>query len=241
MQIGVYQFKAPLWSIVVTLILLTILLRLGFWQLDRAEEKKSIQAHSQQFKKQGHLVVQDAVIFENLPEYQKLEMTGHFLKEKVMFLDNKPYNGVHGYHVITPFKIMSTQDVILVNRGWVPMRIHREQLPDIETSDNQVTIKGTMKIHSAFFTLGENINENNQWPWRIQWLEIEGIEKQLGMDILPFILLQDMDKSSNFIRDWKIIVSPAEKNISYAVQWFALASALLIIFIIVNTKKMKSE
>lgn len=241
MQIGVYQFKAPLWSIVVTLTLFVILLRLGAWQLERAEEKELIQLHSQQYKKQGYLVINDVTMIENIPEYQKLEMTGHFLKDKIMFLDNKPYNGVHGYHVITPFKITSTGNIILVNRGWVPMRVHREQLPEIETTDKQVTIKGTMKIPSAFFTLGENINQNNQWPWRIQWLQIENIQEQLGMDVLPFILLQDKDGKSALIRDWKIIVSPAEKNISYAVQWFGLASALLIIFIIVNTKKTKSE
>jgi surfeit locus 1 family protein len=59
------------------------------------------------------------------------------------------------------------------------------------------------------------------------------------MKLLPFIVLLDKTKSGKLVQDWKIVVSPPEKNISYAVQWFALALALLIIYIVVNSKKTK--
>lgn len=241
MQIGIYEFKLGLWPTLVMLILLPVLLRLGVWQLDRADEKRAIQKQQQAFQKQGNLNINKALSLQDVFEYQKAEVTGKFLTDRVMFLDNKPYKGVHGYHVITPFKINNTQSFILVNRGWVPMRTRREDLPEINTSNKQQIIKGMIKFPSSQFKLGEGINENNQWPWRIQWLEIESIEKQLGVKLLPFILLQKSETNSKFIRDWKIIVSPPEKNISYAVQWFSLALALFIIFIVVNTKRMKSD
>lgn len=241
MQIGKYQFSPRLWSIIVTLILLPVFFRLGIWQLDRAEEKRGIQQQQQVLMKKGKLSLNKNVAQEEIFEYQNVEVLGKYLKDRIMFLDNKPYNGVHGYHVITPLKISNTENHVLVNRGWVPMRVHRKDLPEINTSEKLQVIKGMIKFPSSQFKLGESINENNQWPWRIQWLEIKDIEKQLGIKLLPFILLQDSEANSEFIRDWKIVVSPPEKNISYAVQWFSLALALLIIFIVVNTKKIKSD
>lgn len=241
MQVGKYQFSPRLWSIIVTLILLPVFFRLGIWQLDRAEEKRAIQQQQQSMREKGYLNINDVASPGDVFEYQQAVVTGEFIKERVMFLDNKPYKGVHGYHVITPFKINNRSEYILVNRGWVPMRVRREDLPEIVTSDKQQTIKGMIKFPSSPFKLGDAINENVQWPWRIQWLEIESVAKQLDVKLLPYILLQEAGDNSKFIRDWKIVVSPPEKNISYAVQWFALALALFIIFIVVNTKKIKSD
>ena len=63
----------------------------------------------------------------------------------------------------------------------------------------------------------------------------------INVKLWPYILLQEPEQNSKLIRDWKIVVSPPEKNISYAVQWFSLALALIIIFIVVNAKKIKRE
>jgi surfeit locus 1 family protein len=241
MQAGNYQFSPPLWSIIVTIILVSVFIRLGIWQLERAEEKQAIVDQQQALMKQGNKRINKSLSLDEVFEYQNAVVTGKFLTDKVIFLDNKPYKGVHGYHVITPLKIANTEEYILVNRGWVPMRTHRKNLPKIETSGETQLIKGMIKFPSSQFKLGEGINENNQWPWRIQWLEIEAVEKQLGVNLLPFIVLQESEENSKFIRDWQIIVSPPEKNMSYAVQWFSFAIVLLIIFIIVNTKKIRSE
>ena len=241
MQIGKYQFIPRLWSIIVTLILLSMFIRLGLWQLERADEKHAIEQQQQALMKQGSLKIDSKLSLQDVFEYQTAEVNGRFLPDRVMFLDNKPYNGVHGYHVITPLRINNTEKYILVNRGWVPMRAHRKDLPEVNTSDKQQNITGMIKFPAEQFKLGEAINENNQWPWRIQWLELDLIAKQLGIEILPFVVLQQGEENSNFIRDWKIIVSPAEKNISYAVQWFSFAILLLVIFIVVNTRKIKSD
>lgn len=241
MQFGNYQFKPRLWSIIVTLLILPVFIRLGLWQLDRADEKRAIHQQQQEMMKKNNLNINNVVSLDEVFEYRNAEVTGEFDNQKLMFLDNKPYKGVHGYHVITPFKIKNTDEYVLVNRGWLPMRAHRENLPKVETSNKQQTIKGMIKFPTSQFKLGETINENNQWPRRIQWLELESVAKQLNVELSPYILLQEPETDSKLIRDWKIVVSPAEKNISYAVQWFSLALALVIIFIVVNTKKIKRD
>jgi surfeit locus 1 family protein len=241
MHIGSYDFKPGLWPTLVTLIILPMLLRLGVWQLDRAEEKRQLYRQQQEQIEKGILTIDKRLNVDEIIQYQPVQVTGRFLTDKIIFLDNKPYNGVHGYHVITPFKIEGREEYILINRGWVAMRVHREQLPSVETSNEKQIVTGMLKMPSSSFKLGESINENIQWPWRIQWLEIDSIEKQLKLKLLPFIVLQDKKANSKLVQDWKITVSPPEKNISYAVQWFGLATALIIIFIVVNSRRIKSE
>lgn len=236
MKIACYEFSPRLWLTGLTIVLLVILLRLGFWQLDRAEEKRQIISQQQALFDKGPLLIDRLINKDEIADYQPVKFSGHYISSKVIFLDNKPHNGVHGYQVITPFKITGVEEPVLVNRGWIAMPVHRESLPDVATSTELTTISGMAKIPTAFFTLGEQINEDNRWPWRIQWLELSSIEKQLGMKLQPFIVLQDK-VTGQLVQDWQIVVSPPEKNISYAVQWFALATALLIIFIVVNTKK----
>ena len=40
---GRVRFRPPWWAWLVTLILLAVMVRLGFWQLDRAEQKRDLQ------------------------------------------------------------------------------------------------------------------------------------------------------------------------------------------------------
>ena len=245
MQIGQYRFLPRPWLSVLTLVLLVTFVMLGFWQLDRADEKREIQQQQQQLLEHGEIVLTGNILNDSKPvAYQPVTVKGYFDYKHSILLDNKIYNGLSGYHVITPFQLGDSDVVILVNRGWVKASLDRSKLPvlDNEFIDKNkqpelLTINGMVKYPSAEFKLGEN-SKNNNWPWRIQWLDIKDIRDSLKKNIAEFIILQNKNDDEKFIREWKIIVSPPEKNLSYAAQWFTLAAVLLIIFIITNTKKM---
>lgn len=91
------------------------------------------------------------------------------------------------------------------------------------------------------FRLGEE-EPRAGWPYRIQLIDTEKLEEELGYSLLPIVLLLDKDLPDGFVRDWKPLplrFGP-EKNVGYAVQWFGLAAALLIIYLVVNTKKVSA-
>jgi surfeit locus 1 family protein len=68
------------------------------------------------------------------------------------------------------------------------------------------------------------------------------LEERLGYPLEPLILLLDKDDEFGFIRDWKPVygVTP-DKHRAYAVQWFTLATVLLMIYIGVNLKRLPRE
>lgn len=242
MQIGNKIFKPTLIPTIVYLLVLPILLHLGFWQLDRAEEKRGLISLFQQQNKLGPLFIKDMVKLDHDLNYRAAKVTGKYNLEKQIFIDNKIHQGKTGVYALTPFKLKNSEYSILVNRGWVPMAIDRSSLPEIKTPKQTLTLNGKLKISSKKpFTVGEQFQSNQGWPALMQWINIAEIEKKSGLKLLPYIFLLDEKEESGYVRNWKPVVMQPEKSTSYAVQWFSLAFALTIIYIVVNLKNSKSE
>lgn len=242
MRIGNRVFKPGIIPTIITLLILPVLLNLGFWQLDRAEEKKVLIELFKKQNKSGPLVISGSTQLDEKLNYRNSQVEGQYDSTKLIFIDNKIHQGQPGVYVLTPFKLKESEYSILINRGWVPMVADRSQLPQIKTSTDTLILSGKVKILTEKpFTIGKQFQSNEGWPALMQWINVSEIESKSGLKLLPYIFLLDEKEQSGFIRNWKPVVMLPEKSTSYAIQWFSLALALLIIYIVVNLKKMKSE
>jgi len=72
----------------------------------------------------------------------------------------------------------------------------------------------------------------------LQHLDIDDLAEALQRDLLPYALVLDAGQPGALRYDWTYVeaMSP-EKHRGYAIQWFGLALALLIIYIGTNTKR----
>ncbi len=241
MRFGNYEFSPRLIPTLLTLVILPVLISLGFWQLDRAEQKREMLQQFEQQQAGEVLNLNKKAGREGLLPYQKVEVTGKFDAQHQFLLDNKVYQGRAGYQVITPLMITGSNQVVLVNRGWLPQKTSRDDLPAIPTPAESVTLEGQLKLNSGeSFSLGESGLQGNGWPRVIQWLEMGELEKSLGYRVQEYVILQSPESPAGFLRDWYIKKIVPEKSTSYAVQWFALALALVIIYLVVNTHKVKA-
>lgn len=240
MRIGNREFAPRLFPTLVTIVILPVLISLGFWQLDRAEQKREILKQYEQQQNGTVLNLNTTSQQEHIAPYQQVEATGRFDAQRQFLLDNKVHQGRAGYQVITPLLLENSKQAILVNRGWLPQTASRQQLPSIPTPSDVLHVRGKLKTNvDKNFHLGESGVQQHSWPQVIQWLDIKQIKKSLGYQVFPYVILQDADNPAGFVRDWYIKKITPEKNTSYAVQWFALALALIIIFLVVNTHKVK--
>lgn len=242
MQIANKTFKPKLIPTIVFLLLLPVLLRLGFWQLERAEEKRAVIELFNQQSELGPLFINDKVELDATFNYRTAKVEGKYNLSKQIFIDNKIYQGKTGVHVVTPFKLKNSEYSILVNRGWVPMAIDRLTLPGITTTNKELVLLGKIKrMDKKPFTVGTQVQSNQGWPALMQWINIPKIESKSGLKLLPYMFLLDEKESSGYVRNWKPVVMQPEKSTSYAVQWFALALALIVIYIVVNLKTVKEN
>ena len=123
------------------LLLLGLLMSLGFWQLDRAEQKRALLA--------GYNTDRDATVIQLEPglqsyrdfNYQSASAAGHYDADRQFLLDNRTHNGRVGYHVLTPFVLRESGAAVLVNRGWIDLGGTRDQLPDPVVDSGARTIR----------------------------------------------------------------------------------------------------
>lgn len=232
LTIAKMEFKFSLFSIVLYFMLIALLLLLGFWQLDRAEQKK-IFLNKQQLSAQKAVIklVEDADL-EKI-EYRKVELTGYYDNTKQYLIDNQIVNGQVGYFVFTPFKIKGMRLSILVNRGWVVLNKNRLILPDIPVEERQRTISGRIKHFPAVgIQLAGAEIPTKGWPSVVQVVDSHVLAEKLGYPLFSFQIELDQIMSDGYRREWKKnTIMPPEKHVAYAVQWFGLALTLTVLFI----------
>jgi surfeit locus 1 family protein len=230
------QFR-PKWFFTVITVLFSILfINLGFWQLHRADEKQQLQQH---FESQQHQPPTPFYQFNQKLRFQNVLLEGHFDNSHNFLLDNKIHNHQIGYEVLSPFVITENNRTILVNRGWISAA-NRSATPKIPAVMGQQTIVGKLFIPTQkSFTLGKITEQTISWPLRIQALDFEATGILLQQNLYPMVVLLDPKSPYGFVRDWQPVSMPAYKHTGYAVQWFTFAVTLIIIFVVLNLRRVR--
>ncbi len=258
LKIGNLLFSPKLIPTLATIILVPILVSLGLWQLDRADQKREIDNGVIQAQAMEPLDLNSFVDKGNIKEsdfsrefYRSASLSGHYDTTHQYLLDNRTYKGRAGYHVLTPFLLDHTNQSILVNRGWVTYQGTRDNIPDITITKSIIGIKGIMKKQGRAIVLDSKSNTENKdsvkleekYPKLIQSIQLtklgKEVEKELNVKLLPIIIELDKADKTGFIRDWQPYYGSIDKHIAYAVQWFAFAGILLFLFIKLNTKRIE--
>lgn len=234
------RFEFNIGFAVLVLAVCAVMLRAGFWQLDRAAEKILMQQHIEAAAQKPVLH-----IFGDLPppetlRYWQIRISGHYQTEKQFLLDNKTKTDAGGarvgYHVITPF--ITDAGMLLVDRGWVPLGNSREQLPVIDVDSNERTILGTVVTPGSGLRLG-SIDSDFGWPRVIQFMDYELLAQRLDSRLYPAVIVLAGDRADGFEYNWKPLADGPEKHYSYALQWFLMCAAVILLFIWFSASREK--
>jgi len=175
-------------------------------------------------------------------KYKPIQVSGHFDNQHTFLLDNKTNQHRVGYHVLTPLIPNSGAKAILVNRGWIPRELNRDQLPNIENVMETQTLKGVIAIPSAKpFALGKLQDNPGNWPLIIEYIDVANLSKLIHHELFPFVIHLNADQPHGFIREWQPVYLTPERHEGYAFQWFALAVTLLIAYLIVSFRRIENE
>lgn len=233
-----YRFEPKLWAITLTVFFVIIFLELGKWQLSRAEEKDTQFEQVNQYAQQPKLTLPGTLVKLKDFQYREVEVSGEFLPENTIYLDNKTYQGRAGYHIITPLKISNSILHVLVNRGWIATGPDRSILPPIIEVSGEVKVTGIVASPEIrTLELSDKVVEGKVWDN----FNLKRYQEVTGLSMQPLMLLQKSEEKDGLIRDWNKPESGAAKNIGYAVQWFSLAATAIIIFIVLNVKRKNSK
>jgi surfeit locus 1 family protein len=222
-------------GILIAVAVIGVCTRLGFWQLERGQAKAERLATIAERAAQPPRSLAQLLALRS-PAHYPVEVQGRFDNARSLLLDNRIHEGRAGYFVLTPLRTDPGQQV-LVNRGWIPRGPSREQLPQIPAIDGHVTVRGRTYVPpETAWVLGPEEITSPDWPLRIQQVDMQALEALLGVELAPFEIRvapgHDVETGEEMLRDWPDSRLKPERHYAYAVQWFAMALAALIWFLV---------
>lgn len=227
------------------LVALVAFARLGVWQLHRAAEKQALltQFESGEINTVATVAMSSGDT-DSLPRYQRVELHGRYDGEHQVLLDNMPSaQGQAGYRVLTPVAL-EQGGWLLVDRGWLPLGATRSELPDTTIDDKARTIVGRLdELPEPGVRPGDNppTNPAASWPRVLSFPRYEELARALSRPLQRRIVLLDAAQPDGYERVWQAHFGfGPERHVAYAAQWFALAVAAVMIYLMMSLQREPS-
>ncbi len=214
-----------------------MLISLGRWQLRRADEKRVLFDAFTAGTDATRLIDLGT---PRLPRYQHIEAGGRYDEGRQILIDNMVNAGRAGYFVITPFALTGG-GWLLVNRGWVPLGASRAVRPTIPvTSDTRRLLGRADNLPSPGIQMGTREKLAPPYPVVAAFPTRAELAQLLGESSwarAADLVLLDPAEPDGYVRSWAPPGFPPMRHIGYAVQWFALALTLLVIYVVTNLRR----
>lgn len=236
-----YIFKFKLIPTLIFAITFCGFIVLGFWQIDRADQKNVLNSNYTDRQQEAIIVLDKNNVIDEKSSllWRKVEFEGSFINKQNIILDNQIFNQIAGFNIITPFKIKGSDSLVLINRGWHPNLKNRETLPIInEISDERILQGHIASFPVSGIKLGKNnIETLNSQIFRFQRLDAAELNYFFSAKMMPYMIYLDPIIDKELYGNFKLPAPDSQKNYGYAFQWFAFAITLLIIFIRLSMKR----
>jgi surfeit locus 1 family protein len=237
LRLGNREFAPAPWATLATIAGVALTIALGFWQLGRADAKQALQARMAELARQPPMMIGAQAVNPEDVLLRRVQARGHFDTRHVVYIDNRLYKHQPGYYVFMPLRItgiVGSEKYALVNRGWIPAGAERNRAPPVKTPEGEVVVIGTaVPPAERFLELSTRVAEGNIW----QNMVLARYRQATKLDVQPVIIQQTEALDDGLIRDWPPVDLKRNTHLAYAVQWFALAVAIFITYVVLNVRR----
>lgn len=229
----------PNWKILLFVaVFLPLTVALGFWQLDRADQKRAILA-AQEMQAQLPAFTSENWQQDSLNHLRQVDLQLSFEAYRHLLLANRLVEGKVGYEVISlAYSSNQPARAQLVNRGWVPASFDRNDLPEIESVAGLQRVQGYYYCSEPNSMIRQSTEFDGSWPAIVFDLDDSAMQQIFpdeGQRPVACEIRLDASSPLAFYVDWQIVNQPVAKHIGYAVQWFSMAFALIILALFSNS------
>lgn len=229
-----------LWAI--ALLATALFARLGFWQLERADEKrdmlgKASSALSSRAPKPLSVIADES----RRTDYDWVEVEGRFADAPAVLLDNQQQGGKVG---VRAYRVFLLKDglPLLVDLGWTALPPDRA-MPRVARDVERGRLSGLLlPPPGQGLDMGAPVRQADDTLLATA-IDLPTLRVALDLPALaPRVLRPDNDPSLGFARDFDILPNtlPPERHIGYAVQWFGLAVTALITALLLSWRRRRA-
>ena len=229
-----FQFKSSLWPTLAAIAGVAATVALGNWQLGRGQDKAALAQRIAVANRDAQIELSQTEARAEDVAWHRVEARGRFDPKYAVLIDNRILHGVVGYQVVMPLRIAGGERHVLVNRGWVAATGSRDILPQIKTPPEEVLITGLATVPSKrYLELSKQVAEGKVW----QNLTLERYRAAMPLALQTVVIQQESEIDDGLKREWSAPDLGIDKHYGYAFQWFAMAAAIVIIYLVCNVRK----
>ncbi len=207
-----------------------VLIRLGFWQLDRLESRRQFNQHYLEQISSPIINLNNEINSQELikMEYREVTVSGYYDFSNEIYLQNQAYENIPGYRVVTPLKIDNNNNFVYIERGWISL----EDFKDIEAINRNYidhqNLEGIVRLpqsESDFGGKSSNAGDANS-PFFL-YVDLDLLKTNMEYGLLPvYIQLKDENNNQKPYSKLPEIEITEGPHFGYAMQWFFFASLL---------------
>jgi surfeit locus 1 family protein len=231
-----YQFRPQLLPTLAAVLLIAVMIKLGFWQYGKAEQKRALQETLDARLTEAPVGLPARVEDAEAWRYRRVQGRGVYDARYQILLDNQVDGGRAGYHVITPFRAAGSETLVLVDRGWIPTG-DRSRLPEVETPQGEVEMQGSVWVPSTKYYELAAPTASTAWQTLWQNMDMTRYARSVPHPVLPFVVRLDPAAAHGFVRNWPRPAERIETHIGYAWQWWGFSATLALIWLFVNFRR----
>lgn len=221
------------WLLLAAVAVAVLAARLGFWQLDRADQKQQLQAATEQRAALPVLTQPDvARTAGEVPaqQHRRARLQGRWLDSHTVYLENRPMNGRTGFYVATPLQL-DDGSVLLVQRGWQPRDLmDRARVVPPPPAAGATTVLGRIapalpRLYEFDAAASGVIRQN---------LPLDAFARETGLRLRPWVLIQEDEPgmtADGLLRQWPAPDAGLQKHHGYAFQWFSLCALTIGLYV----------
>ncbi|EPA8591576.1 SURF1 family protein [Vibrio parahaemolyticus] len=220
-----------------TVVVFSLLVKLGFWQLERGQEKQALE---QAILARADAPYQSLTSVLDNNDWREESVIGVKVQMEakpeplpVVLLDNQTFQGKVGY---LAYQVVSVgQDPItlaLLELGFVEGLRTRDSLPTVTTLKSPTNVTGRLYRKSMNPLSSELMPEMGEGI-RVQNLNVSELNELLNVELMPAVLQPDNLENWAYPFPWNPLPLTSVKHFGYAVQWFVMAGVFLLLTMVV--------
>ena len=201
--------------------------RLGFWQLDRLEQRRALNAEIGAALATAPAALDDVLAGEDRT-YRRVRASGAWAADDEVILYGRALDGRPGNHVLTPL-LIGPGRAVLVDRGWVPSSIAAPPLTGPEApATGEVTVEGVLMPADDASPGGDATVDER--PQQVRSVDIGILDPTIDADLVDdvYLLLERQTPPQERPIPAPLPEATEGPHLSYAIQWFSFAAIALI-------------
>ncbi|MEI7036758.1 SURF1 family protein [Fulvimonas yonginensis] len=229
------------WSVLLTVGAAALFVRLGVWQLHRADYKEALLRRYAAAAEAPPVPLRQVAATPPQDAFPRVAVEGRYLADRVYLLDNPRHDARGGVEAYVPLALPGDARLLLVDLGFLPGSGDERtpQLPPLP--------QGELRLHGLYLPPpgtglelgGDALASQTRWPKTSIYLDLAQVAKDLGRPLYPRVLALDADPAAVYQRAHMFDFSamPPARHRAYAFQWFGFAVAVLAIFAVLHRRR----